>query len=137
MSGLMRCRPAATSTVIAGPAAGVASTGAASTDAASVTAIASISFLLSKRLTPDFLGSQSLTLESMGVKINDLTTPCLLVDVEAFEHNIAVMTDAWPGLSLRPHVKAWKCTAIAQRLADAGHPAFCCATVHEMEGMVA
>ena len=47
------------------------------------------------------------------------------------------MSEAWPGRSLRPHVKAWKSTAIARRLAEAGHPAFCCATVREMEGMVA
>jgi D-serine deaminase-like pyridoxal phosphate-dependent protein len=71
------------------------------------------------------------------VNIADLTTPCLLVDVDAFEDNIAVMTEAWPGRSLRPHVKAWKSTAIASRLSEAGHPGFCCATVREMEGMVA
>src|SRR5262245_55943013 len=71
------------------------------------------------------------------MNVADLVTPCLLVDVDAFEHNVAVMTDTWPGRSLRPHVKAWKSTAIARKLADAGHPAFCCATVREMEGMVA
>src|SRR4051812_27979714 len=47
------------------------------------------------------------------------------------------MAVAWPGERLRPHVKAFKSTALAQRLADAGHRAFCCATVREMEGMAA
>ena len=37
--------------------------------------------------------------------------------------------------ALRPHVKAFKSTALARRLADAGHPTFCCATVREMVGM--
>ncbi len=35
---------------------------------------------------------------------------------------------AWPGTRLRPHVKAWKCTALARRLHADGHPGFCCAT---------
>jgi D-serine deaminase-like pyridoxal phosphate-dependent protein len=34
-------------------------------------------------------------------------------------------------------VKAFKSTALARRLADAGHRAFCCATVREVEGMAA
>jgi D-serine deaminase-like pyridoxal phosphate-dependent protein len=32
-------------------------------------------------------------------------------------------------------VKAFKSTALARRLVDAGHPSFCCATVREMVGM--
>ena len=32
-------------------------------------------------------------------------------------------------------MKAFKSTALARRLADAGHPGFCCATVREMVGM--
>ena len=38
---------------------------------------------------------------------------------------------------LRPHVKAFKSTALAARLAEAGHRRFCCATVREVEGMAA
>jgi D-serine deaminase-like pyridoxal phosphate-dependent protein len=71
------------------------------------------------------------------MNIQDLTTPALLVDVHAFEHNVAAMGAAWPGTRLRPHVKAWKCTAIARRLYDHGHTGFCCATVREVEGMAA
>ena len=47
------------------------------------------------------------------------------------------MAAAWPGAALRPHVKAFKSTALARRLADAGHHGFCCATIREMEGMAA
>ena len=71
------------------------------------------------------------------MKVHDLSTPALVVDVAALDHNIATMSAAWPGRSLRPHVKAWKCTALAARLADAGHLGFCCATVREVEGMAA
>jgi D-serine deaminase-like pyridoxal phosphate-dependent protein len=46
------------------------------------------------------------------------------------------MADALPGTRLRPHVKAHKCTGLAARQAAAGHTAFTCATVREMEGMV-
>jgi D-serine deaminase-like pyridoxal phosphate-dependent protein len=69
------------------------------------------------------------------VSIHDLTTPALLVDSEAFEHNIQTMGEAWPGTKLRPHVKAWKSTALARRLHADGHTGFCCATPREMEGM--
>jgi D-threonine aldolase len=74
---------------------------------------------------------------SAAVKTGDLTTPALLVDADAFEHNLTTMGAAWPGTRLRPHVKAWKCTAIAQRLHANGHVGFCCATPREMEGMAA
>jgi D-serine deaminase-like pyridoxal phosphate-dependent protein len=74
---------------------------------------------------------------SASVKITDLTTPALLVDADAFDHNIATMDAAWPGPRLRPHVKAWKCTALARRLHANGHIGFCCATPREMEGMAA
>jgi len=69
--------------------------------------------------------------------ISELATPALLVDLAVFEANAATMTAARPGLTLRPHIKAFKSTAVARRLASAGHLAFCCATVREMEGMAA
>ena len=71
------------------------------------------------------------------MKVHDLPTPALLVDLHAFDRNVATMAARWPGLSLRPHVKAFKSTKLAARLAEAGHRAFCCATVREMVGMAA
>ena len=47
------------------------------------------------------------------------------------------MSAALPGPRLRPHVKAHKCTALAARQAAAGHKAFTCATIREVEGMAA
>ena len=71
------------------------------------------------------------------MKVHELPTPSLLIDVHAFDRNIATMAKRWPGLTLRPHVKAFKSTALASRLAENGHRAFCCATVREMMGMAA
>ncbi|MGI8662892.1 MAG: alanine racemase [Acidimicrobiales bacterium] len=71
------------------------------------------------------------------MKLDELPTPALVVDIAALDHNIATMGAAWPGTTLRPHVKAWKCTALARRLAESGHTAFCCATAREVEGMAA
>ena len=42
-----------------------------------------------------------------------------------------------PGARLRPHVKAHKTTALARGQAAHGHRAFTCATIREVEGMVA
>jgi D-serine deaminase-like pyridoxal phosphate-dependent protein len=69
------------------------------------------------------------------VNVYDLSTPALIVDLDVFDANVATMAGRWPGTRLRPHVKAFKSTALARRLADAGHTGFCCATVREMEGM--
>jgi len=71
------------------------------------------------------------------LNIADLTTPALLVDVDALDANLADMATALPGPRLRPHVKAHKTTALARRQADVGHAGFTCATIREVEGMVA
>jgi len=71
------------------------------------------------------------------VKTDELVTPALLVDADAFDHNIATMAAALPGGRLRPHVKAHKCTSIARRQAAVGHRSFTCATVREVEVMAA
>src|SRR5262245_66357544 len=67
--------------------------------------------------------------------IHDLVTPALLIDAAALEHNLRTMSAALPGMRLRPHVKAHKCTMLARRQAAHGHRTFCCATVREMVGM--
>jgi D-serine deaminase-like pyridoxal phosphate-dependent protein len=71
------------------------------------------------------------------VKLGDLPTPALVVDRPAFDHNVAAMAAVHPGERLRPHVKAFKSTALARELAEAGHRTFCCATTREVEGMAA
>lgn len=72
------------------------------------------------------------------MKAHDLSTPALVVDAAALDHNIDVMAASRPGPALRPHVKAFKSTALARHVADrAGHRSFCCATLREVEGMAA
>jgi D-serine deaminase-like pyridoxal phosphate-dependent protein len=51
--------------------------------------------------------------------------------------NIAAMAAVHPGKSLRPHVKAHKCSAIAAEQVVAGHTTFTCATPREILGLVA
>ena len=72
---------------------------------------------------------------SAALDIHDIPTPALLVDADAFEHNVRTMGEALPGGRLRPHVKAFKSTALAGELAAAGHRAFCAATPKEVVGM--
>ncbi len=72
-----------------------------------------------------------------AVKLAEVPTPALVVERGAFDHNVRTMAKAHPGPALRPHVKAFKSTALAGELADAGHRGFCCATVKEVEGMAA
>jgi D-serine deaminase-like pyridoxal phosphate-dependent protein len=68
---------------------------------------------------------------------HDLTTPALVIDADALEHNLATMAGALPGDRLRPHVKAHKSTGLARMQWTRGHRGFTCATVREMEGLAA
>jgi len=69
------------------------------------------------------------------MKVLDLSTPALLVDAHALDHNLTQLSRALPGPRLRPHVKAHKCTALAARQAALGNENFTCATPREMIGM--
>lgn len=75
------------------------------------------------------------TWEPGPVDVHDLPSPALLVDADAFAHNVATMAAARPGTALRPHVKAFKSTALAAELAAAGHRTFCGATAKELVGL--
>ncbi|MCC6641295.1 MAG: alanine racemase [Deltaproteobacteria bacterium] len=73
----------------------------------------------------------------MSLRLGELSTPSLLVDADALDHNLGTLAKALPGPRLRPHVKAHKCTALARRQAALGNRGFTCATIREMEGMAA
>lgn len=64
-----------------------------------------------------------------------LATPALVLDLEAFEANVAaaVALAADAGMTLRSHVKGQKCIAIADRLLAAGVSGLCCTTLAEAE----
>ena len=70
------------------------------------------------------------------MKLGELPTPALVVDAGAFEFNLDTMSRTRPGVTLRPHVKAHKCTSLAARQESMGHDRFTCATPREVVGMI-
>ncbi len=66
------------------------------------------------------------------VLVHELSTPALLIDADALEHNLVTMAARLPGTRLRPHVKAHKCTALARAQFRHGHTGFTCATAREV-----
>ena len=65
----------------------------------------------------------------------DLETPCLMVDRNVLERNLAAMADRARdhGLALRPHAKTHKCVEIARRQVALGAVGLTVATVGEAE----
>lgn len=63
-----------------------------------------------------------------------LETPVAVLDLDLFEHNIALMAQTcWKaGLSLRPHAKSHKCAEITRRQMAAGALGNCCAKPGEL-----
>jgi D-serine deaminase-like pyridoxal phosphate-dependent protein len=57
-------------------------------------------------------------------RLPDLPTPALVLSLEVLERNLATMATTRPGATLRPHVKAHKCTGIARRQVEVGHRSF-------------
>jgi D-serine deaminase-like pyridoxal phosphate-dependent protein len=66
---------------------------------------------------------------------DDLPTPALLLDLDAFEFNVRRMADhaRETGRALRPHGKTHKCPEIAKRLIKAGAVGCCAAKLSEAE----
>lgn len=76
---------------------------------------------------------------AIGLPVEQLDTPALLVDLDALDHNAELMASRCreAGLAWRPHVKACKTPRMAQRLLDAGAVGVTCAKVSEAEDMAA
>ena len=68
-----------------------------------------------------------------------IPTPAAVLDLDAFERNLARMAERVKaaGLALRPHAKSHKCSAIALRQIEAGAVGVCCAKLAEAEAMAA
>ena len=66
---------------------------------------------------------------------HEIPTPALLIDLDAFEWNLAKMRGHLEArrLGFRPHAKTHKCPAIARRLLDAGARGICVAKLSEAE----
>lgn len=68
-----------------------------------------------------------------------IPTPALVLDLDAFERNVARMAEHCKvnGLSIRPHAKTHKSVAIAKAQVAAGALGVCCAKLGEAETMAA
>ncbi len=74
----------------------------------------------------------------IGMPLEEVDTPCLLVELDAFERNLQRMASAAAAASvrLRPHAKTHKCAVIARRQMELGAVGVCCQKVSEAEMMV-
>ena len=73
-----------------------------------------------------------------GLRLGELETPALCLDLDAYERNVARMTAyiaGAHGLGWRPHMKGQKAVALAVRAVAAGAIGVTCATVYEAEAV--
>ncbi|PPR58450.1 MAG: D-threonine aldolase [Alphaproteobacteria bacterium MarineAlpha4_Bin2] len=75
----------------------------------------------------------------IGMNLDEVDTPALLLDLDAFERNLdrmaAVIADK--PVKLRPHSKSHKCAVIGLQQMARGAVGLCCQKVGEAEAMVA
>jgi len=73
-----------------------------------------------------------------GMDLAQVDTPALLLDLDAFERNLARLTESLRGTSVRvrPHAKSHKCPEIALRQIARGAVGVCCQKVSEAEALV-
>jgi D-serine deaminase-like pyridoxal phosphate-dependent protein len=76
---------------------------------------------------------------SIGSPLDEIDTPALVLDLDAFETNLALMAMAAgsAGVRLRPHAKSHKCAQIARAQVAAGAVGVCAQKVSEAEALVA
>jgi 3-hydroxy-D-aspartate aldolase len=76
-------------------------------------------------------------LPSPGTPLEELDTPCLIVDLDTAEQNILKMEleANSMGVSMRPHAKTHKSSYWAKKQIEAGAIGICCAKVGEAEVM--
>jgi D-serine deaminase-like pyridoxal phosphate-dependent protein len=75
--------------------------------------------------------------DKVGMAVEELDTPALLLDLDAFERNVARMAAFFAGkpATIRPHSKSHKCPHIALRQLEAGAIGITCAKLSEAEVM--
>ena len=73
-----------------------------------------------------------------GMALQEVDTPALLLDLEAFERNLERLDESLRGrkVRVRPHAKSHKCPEIALRQLARGAVGICCQKVSEAEAMV-
>ena len=72
-----------------------------------------------------------------GMRLEEVDTPALVLDLDAFEANLDRLARAVRGrVRVRAHAKTHKCPEIARRQVAAGAVGVCCQKVSEAEAMV-
>jgi D-serine deaminase-like pyridoxal phosphate-dependent protein len=74
----------------------------------------------------------------IGMSLDEVDTPALVVDLDAFERNLRRLAEriAGTGVRLRPHAKTHKCAVIALKQMELGAVGVCCQKVSEAEALV-
>src|ERR1700688_2848186 len=74
----------------------------------------------------------------IGMSLDEVDTPALIVDLDAFEGNLRRLADRVraSGVRLRPHAKTHKCPVIALKQIELGAVGVCVQKVSEAEAMV-
>ena len=86
-----------------------------------------------------FLGAAVAAAAKAKLTRDELPTPALLVDLDAFNANVEKMAAHLKkqGRTFRPHAKTHKCAEIARRLLKAGAVGACAAKISEAESLAA
>jgi D-serine deaminase-like pyridoxal phosphate-dependent protein len=74
----------------------------------------------------------------VGQRTDEVDTPALLLDLDAFEANMATLSESLQKhrVRVRPHAKTHKCPEIAKRQIARGAVGVCCQKVSEAEALV-
>ena len=73
----------------------------------------------------------------IGQRLEDVDTPALVLELNAFEKNQKTLFDLVKGrVRVRPHAKTHKCPEVAKRQMALGAVGMCCQKVSEAEAMV-
>ena len=74
----------------------------------------------------------------IGQPLSEVDTPALILDLDAFEHNLKLLNESLAGrnIKLRPHAKSHKCPEIGKRQMALGAVGVCCQKVSEAEAMM-
>jgi 3-hydroxy-D-aspartate aldolase len=74
---------------------------------------------------------------TLGQRIEEVDTPALILELDAFEKNLAALNQCVGGrVRVRAHAKTHKCPEIAKRQIAAGAIGVCCQKVSEAEALV-
>jgi D-threonine aldolase len=74
---------------------------------------------------------------SVGQRLEEVDTPALVLDLDAFEKNLQTLKSAvGDRVRVRPHAKTHKCPEVGKRQIALGAVGMCCQKVSEAEAMV-